>query len=79
MFSNFVFLKISDFSKKSCPRWMAAFIDDVMNFHQIKTLFLLESTENVAFIEVLPTFFCALNYLLSCFPFLVILLQVALC
>ena len=37
---------------------MAAFIDDVMNIRQVTTLSRKESTKNVAFIEVLHSFFC---------------------
>ena len=37
---------------------MAAFIDDVMNIRHVTTLSRKESTKNVAFIEVLHSFFC---------------------
>ena len=48
----------SEFIRKSGPRWMAAFIDDAMNFHHINTFVLCAPIENEASIADLPNFFC---------------------
>ena len=61
---------------------MAAFIDDAMNIHHVNTLVLKDSTDNVAFIAVLPNFFC-MHWSFPCIDdqriSLVMMHQVSLC
>ena len=47
---------ISKFSWKLRPRWLAAYINDVMNNPYANTLFLYESTANAEVIGALPTY-----------------------
>ena len=56
IFTNFVFLWMSEFIKKSGPKWVAALIDEAKNIHLVNTLVLYASIENVALIADIPNF-----------------------